>query len=111
MTILEKSCDASITRGKANSAVRVSDLVKNYGKVEAVRGVSLEIHPGEIFGLIGPDGAGKTSTFQILAGIMQATSGTSEIYGEANTTGHSTKMGVGLIRVYRSILECNTAVY
>ena len=36
---------------------------------------------GEIFGLIGPDGAGKTSTFQILGGVMEATSGTAEVFG------------------------------
>ena len=89
MTILETSRDASTTLGKSKSAVRVADLVKNYGKVEAVRGVSLEVQAGEIFGLIGPDGAGKTTTFQILAGIMQATSGTSEIYGEASREARS----------------------
>src|SRR5262249_33176573 len=49
-------------------AIRVKDLWKRYGAVEAVRGVSLEVNEGEIFGLIGPDGAGKTTTFQILAG-------------------------------------------
>ena len=46
-----------------------------------MRGINLEVHEGEIFGLIGPDGAGKTSTFQILAGVMEATSGTAEIFG------------------------------
>ena len=42
----------------------VKDLWKRYGDVEAVRGVSLEALEGEIFGLIGPDGAGKTTTFR-----------------------------------------------
>ena len=45
-------------------AIRVKDLWKRYGDVEAVRGVSLEALEGEIFGLIGPDGAGKTTTFR-----------------------------------------------
>jgi drug efflux transport system ATP-binding protein len=62
-------------------AIEVRDLRKNYGTLEAVRGIGLEIREGEIFGLIGPDGAGKTSTFQILAGIMEATSGTAEVFG------------------------------
>jgi ABC-2 type transport system ATP-binding protein len=62
-------------------ALRVRDLRKSYGGLEAVKGIRLDIHQGEIFGLIGPDGAGKTSTFQILAGIMEATSGTVEIFG------------------------------
>ena len=39
------------------------------------------MQPGEIFGLIGPDGAGKTSTFQILAGVMEASSGRVEVFG------------------------------
>mgnify|MGYP002777729941 CR=1 FL=1 len=56
--------------------IQVQGLYKHYGQVVAVRGVDLQVYPGEIFGLIGPDGAGKTTTFQILAGVMQATAGT-----------------------------------
>src|SRR6266540_1156817 len=63
------------------AAIRVKDLWKRYGAVEAVRGVSLEVNKGEIFGLIGPDGAGKTTTFQILAGVMEADSGAAEVFG------------------------------
>src|SRR5207237_907870 len=66
----------------SETAIVVRDLKKSYGSVQAVRGISLEIRKGEIFGLIGPDGAGKTSTFQILGGVMQASSGTAEIFGE-----------------------------
>ena len=64
------------------AAVHVAQLTKRYGEVEAVRGIDFEVRPGEIFGLIGPDGAGKTSTFQILGGVMQATSGAAEIFGK-----------------------------
>jgi ABC-2 type transport system ATP-binding protein len=56
-------------------------LSKRYGEIDAVRGISFTIPRGEIFGLIGPDGAGKTSTFQILAGVMEATGGTAEVFG------------------------------
>ena len=63
--------------------VRTRDLRKNYGPIEAVRGIDLEVREGEIFGLIGPDGAGKTTSFQILAGIMEATSGVVEVFGKA----------------------------
>ena len=64
-----------------DTAIRIQDLRKKYGSVEAVNGITFEVRPGEIFGLIGPDGAGKTSTFQILAGVMEATSGVSEVFG------------------------------
>ena len=63
------------------SAIQARALVKRYGAVDALRGVDLEVREGEIFGLIGPDGAGKTSMFQILGGVMEATSGTAEILG------------------------------
>ncbi|HTI57308.1 MAG TPA: ATP-binding cassette domain-containing protein [Verrucomicrobiae bacterium] len=65
----------------AGPAIRVAGLAKRYGALEAVRGIDLEVRAGEIFGLIGPDGAGKTSTFQVLGGVMEATAGTAELLG------------------------------
>jgi ABC-2 type transport system ATP-binding protein len=62
-------------------AIRVAGLTRRYGTVEAVRGIDLEVESGEIFGLIGPDGAGKTSTFQVLGGVMPATAGVAELMG------------------------------
>src|ERR1044071_405593 len=64
------------------SAIVVNDLHKSYGATRAVRGISFRVNKGEIFGMIGPDGAGKTTTFQILAGVMEATSGVVEIFGQ-----------------------------
>ena len=63
-------------------AIRTRALTKRYGALEAIRGIDLEVRTGEIFGLIGPDGAGKTSTFQILGGVMEATSGVAELLGQ-----------------------------
>ena len=74
---------ASAAATRAPIAIRATDLVKKYGSLLAVDRLSLEIPRGEIFGLIGPDGAGKTTTFQILAGVMEATSGTTEIFGQS----------------------------
>jgi ABC-2 type transport system ATP-binding protein len=65
----------------SGAAIQVEKLWKKYGDIEAVRGISFEVDRGEIFGLIGPDGAGKTSTFQILAGVMEATSGGANVLG------------------------------
>ena len=61
--------------------VRLRGLVKNYRRVRAVRGVDLDIRPGEIFGLIGPDGAGKSSIMKAVAGVMTFDSGSLEVFG------------------------------
>lgn len=55
--------------------VKVTDLTKRYGNVEAVRGISFSIQQGEIFGFLGPNGAGKTSTINMLTGLARPTSG------------------------------------
>ncbi|MFN7944100.1 MAG: ATP-binding cassette domain-containing protein [Blastocatellia bacterium] len=62
--------------------IRICGLRKSYGALEAVRGLDLEIQRGEIFGIIGPDGAGKTSVFQILGGVMAATAGEATVFGQ-----------------------------
>src|SRR5262245_65011561 len=69
------------THATGDSAITVRGLVKRYGSLEALRGVDLDVRQGEIFGLIGPDGAGKTSMFQILGGVMEATAGTATMLG------------------------------
>jgi ABC-2 type transport system ATP-binding protein len=63
------------------AAVAVLDLVKRYGRVEAVRGLSFTIPPGECFGLLGPNGAGKTTTVEVLEGLLRPTSGEAEVLG------------------------------
>lgn len=63
------------------TGVVVTDLSKKYGGVEALRGVSFSVRPGELFGIIGPDGAGKTSLFRILTTLLLADSGTATVCG------------------------------
>jgi ABC-2 type transport system ATP-binding protein len=61
--------------------ILVSLLKKYFGEVRAVDGLSFEVRAGEIFGLVGPDGAGKTTTLRMLAGVMGADSGSASIAG------------------------------
>jgi ABC-2 type transport system ATP-binding protein len=78
--------------------VAVKDLRKNYGDVEALRGVSFEISEGEVFGLLGPNGAGKTSTIEILEGMRRADSGTATVSGfDPRTGGAKFKRTVGAV--------------
>lgn len=63
-------------------AIRATDVTKRYGSLTAVDGVSLEVHPGEIFGIIGPNGAGKTTFMECLEGLRRPTSGTIDVLGE-----------------------------
>lgn len=65
--------------------ISTKELAKNYGRgakqVEAVRGINLDVHQGQIFGLVGPDGAGKTTTMQMLCGILTPSAGEASIAG------------------------------
>ncbi len=61
--------------------LKIQNLVKSYGPIEAVKGVNFEVKPGEIFGLLGPNGAGKTSIISILTTLEEPTSGQALIFG------------------------------
>jgi ABC-2 type transport system ATP-binding protein len=56
-------------------ALSLDKVVKRYGAVNALRGVSFDVNPGEMFGLIGPDGAGKTTTIRLLCGLLRPDEG------------------------------------
>ncbi len=64
------------------TVISVERLHKQYGQVAAVRGIDFAVRAGEVFGLIGPDGAGKTTTFHILGGVMEATAGDVRVLGQ-----------------------------
>ena len=61
--------------------IKVQNIEKSYGKVEAVKGLSFEVKEGELFGLIGPDGAGKTTLFRILTTLLKPGAGTASVLG------------------------------
>ena len=62
-------------------AITVSGLGKRFGSVTAVDQLSFDVKPGEIFGLVGPDGAGKTTTMRMLAGVLTPDSGSATVAG------------------------------
>lgn len=64
-----------------NHAVVIENLVKDYGDVKAVDGLTLRIPEGMIFGLLGPNGSGKTTTINCLSGLISATSGLLKVGG------------------------------
>lgn len=63
------------------SACSVCNLVRNYGGLRALAGISFEIRPGEVFGLIGPNGSGKTTTLRIVSTLLRPTSGSVAVFG------------------------------
>ncbi|HEU5401315.1 MAG TPA: ABC transporter ATP-binding protein [Terriglobales bacterium] len=66
---------------RTQSAIIVEGLTKSFPDVRAVDGLSFDVKPGEIFGLVGPDGAGKTTTLRMLAGVMPPDDGKATVAG------------------------------
>lgn len=66
----------------STSLLEARDLVVTYGDLEAVRRISFSVGEGEVVGLIGPDGAGKTSTLRVLGGLMRAGGGAATAFGD-----------------------------
>jgi ABC-2 type transport system ATP-binding protein len=62
-------------------ACSVKDLTRNYGGLRALAGISFDIKPGEVFGLIGPNGSGKTTTLRIVSTLLRPSSGRVNVFG------------------------------
>ena len=78
-------------------AIRITDLVKKYGTVTAVDGLSLSVAPGTMFGFLGPNGSGKSTTIGCLTGLLEPTAGQIEILGQrfdAESAAIKQRMGV-----------------
>ena len=82
----------------APAAIHASRLVKRYGDVVAVDGIDLDIPAGQFFGLLGPNGSGKTTTIHILATLIRPTSGSAQV-GQYDVVRHATRAreSIGLV--------------
>ncbi len=80
------------------SAIEIQNLSKSFGEIKAVDSISLNINQGEMFGIVGPDGSGKSTTIRMLCGILTPTSGTAIVLGhDIVTKPDEVKKGIGYL--------------
>ncbi|MDD5544584.1 MAG: ABC transporter ATP-binding protein [Acidobacteriia bacterium] len=84
--------------GNSRSAISIRGLTKRYGKLSAVKNLSLEVEPGEIFGFLGLNGAGKTTTIRILLDLLRPTRGQAFVLGcDCQTQGLEARSQIGYL--------------
>lgn len=84
--------------------LEMQDVVKRYGAVTALNGVSLRIAPGRFVGLLGPNGAGKSTLFQIIAGLFAPDAGAVEVFGMTHRdAGSDIRRRMGVVFQARSV--------
>jgi ABC-2 type transport system ATP-binding protein len=71
----------TVARSQENDAIVIADLCKSFGSFQAVNHLSLTVKQGEIFGLLGPNGSGKTTTINMISGLSAPTSGEVHVFG------------------------------
>lgn len=80
------------------SVLEVDGLKRNYGDLEAVKGVSFQVEEGEIFGFLGPNGAGKTTTIHILCTLLKPHGGTARVAGhDIERSAHAVRQSIGMV--------------
>jgi ABC-2 type transport system ATP-binding protein len=89
--------------------IEASELRKSFGQLHAVRGISLEIRRGETFGLLGANGAGKSTTINLLAGLLQPDSGQVVIDGSTDPTRREVRRQIGIAPQSLALYEDLTA--
>ena len=91
----------------------VKQITKSFGSTRALRGVSLQVEPGEIHAILGQNGAGKTTLMNILYGLLSPDSGTLEIRGESyrpSTPQDAMRAGVGMVHQHFMLVETLTVL-
>ena len=93
----------------AKTVVKIENLVKRYKELIALDHFNLEIKEGEIFGLLGPNGSGKTTTINCLLSLLSFDKGTIEIFGEKMTpSNYKIKKQIGIIMKLSNLQVCRT---
>ena len=92
-------------------AVKVENLSRRFGSVEALKGVSFEIPTGTVFGLLGPNGSGKTTTIRLLLGLLEPDSGQVEVLGmDPLRQGDAVRESCGALLEHTGLYERLTAL-
>jgi ABC-type multidrug transport system ATPase subunit len=78
------------------TVLSINNLTKHFGRIKAVNNLNLEVKRGQVFGMLGPNGSGKTTTLGMLMGVVNATAGDFKWFGEAPTHGLRKKIGAVL---------------
>jgi len=92
------------------TAMRIQDLTRDFGTVQALDGLSLEVPSGIIFGFLGPNGAGKTTTINLLLGLLEPTAGWAEVLGfDTHTQADEVRTRTGALLEHSGIYEQLTA--
>ena len=92
------------------AAIQTHGLTRRFGSLTAVEDVTLSVAPGQFFGFLGPNGAGKSTTIKMLTGLLEPTSGTIEILGQAFTAGSlDLKRQIGVVPEGMALLGRLTA--
>src|SRR5687767_16013458 len=100
-----KSDISTQERSNVQTLVEATNVYKHFGNVKAVDGVSLQIKSGEIYGLVGSDGAGKTTTLRLLVGALTLDS------GEASVCGYDVRKQVDQVRANIGYLSQRFSFY
>ena len=96
--IVDTEREAEIAQPTQTAVIQVENLQKNYGTVQALRGLSFAVEQGEVFGLLGPNGAGKTTTIEILEGMRTPDSGTARVCAlDPQRSGGKFKEAIGAV--------------
>ena len=94
---------------RTGGALSVRGLTKSYGGVKALNGVDFEVAPGEILGLIGPNGSGKTTTIDCLCGLQRADAGSVRLDDNDITGWRTTRLAhAGMVRTFQSVRTFET---